>query len=791
MARLPPPSDLPIEDESQHEDAPEKMLSFDDFADSIIEEAKTHTTQGIEAEPTIDISEHNLNDTPSATEDTPENILSFDNFADMILEEARINGHVLKTEPAQNTMELLEPDLNETPSTIEEVKVNRHDESSSVEEAVEQAIEPSKLAPSMPLRQVSSPPSIRLLLKDIFQRTLQYGLLPNVSAEPTTVGTNGGTPCWKVTISLDELGISASGHGSHRILAEVAASIQFDLMLSSPEASAKLEMFPRTDLTSEKAWEIIQSYCKIMSLPFAEIRKDVKRIAPDLYESRLFLGEKQLGEPAVTTVKALSSIISPLMLAHGIIKGRPDLWPAAPENPFQAKLVVGVVRMEKLQRFIKAAKYYLTMKPGRGSDTSSRGSYYRIHENEGQPLEENAFVHQLKGVKSILARLPFPPSMTRMLILAASIKCLEPAIILAALGKHGVYRQLAPGEEYSAGFMDTYTKNTVHGDHSDIILLFQRLRNMQKTPKTKDALVAGGAFDNFDPASIRSLSAAARDIERILRSASLVGYPEQEIHIQPLDIELQVRMEPYGGQLNTNSTKMGIVRHLMALGFGHNIAQYGYGTLAPGAEPELRVGSQTVHIGSPLRAPMNPRQLQKNLEKGPLVVLSGTSEHPDGHGLSAEYSSPISTWQAVLFGENLSLAEDSKVPALPGAAQFVINGWLPVLVKSDALGVSDYEIRDIVMEVRDVLHRAMRKATQDYVQHSWTSLELYDLLKGLPTEVIMNTRKQSTGLDKIVKLEEGDTIEGKKNDALAEDANVLPLDPKAVPEDDDFEFTES
>ncbi|ROV89463.1 hypothetical protein VMCG_10228 [Cytospora schulzeri] len=656
-------------------------------------------------------------------EEAPEKVWSFDNFADAIIKEAKAG----------------------TPGP-----------------GAGKTTEPSELAPLLRAPRVSAFQNVRLLLMDLFRRTLKYSLLPEVTAEPTTVGPNHGTPCWKVTIALDELGISATGHGSAMLLAEVAASIQFDLMLRSPETHAKLETFPRTEITSENATDIIQAYCKMMSLPAEELRRVVKKTEEGAYESTMFSGERQLGKPVVSAVKDLAKGINPLTVAHGIATGHSDFWPAGLENPFQAKIVVGEDRLKQLQALTRAAeKYYFTTTPGPGSNGSSQGSHYKIDRKdedhgEDQSASKDATRSEYEDLDSFFSGLPFPPSTLRMMILGASIRCLEPAIILAALGKHDIYRHLAHDEKYQDNHLNPYVMNTVHGDHSDLILLFQRLRKIsQKDSESKDNVEVARRLAKFDPSSIRSVSAAAKDIERILISAGLVGYPEKESYIQLPGSEVQVRAQPYGGQLNMNSPKMEIVRHLLALGFGRNIAQYGYGTLVPGALPELRVGTQNVHIGSPLRSPMNVKQLKKALENGPFVVLSGTSENPDGRGLTAQYSSPISTWQAVLFGEELALRGKTEIPRQPGAAQLVLNGWLPVLVKSEVPGLPDAHVRHMILEARKVLQRAMRKAMLDYIKHSWTSVEFYQLLKELPIGASMEGKNQNT-----VKGEENDTVKG-------------------------------
>lgn len=568
--------------------------------------------------------------------------------------------------------------------------------------------------------------SFHRLLLDLWLRTLKYSLLPEVTAMATAVGPNREAPGWEVTIALDELGISVSGQGSTRLLAEVAASIQFELMLSSPETLAKLETFPRAEISLNNAPGTILAYCKLMSMHVSELRTHVRETESDAFEARIFSEERQIGKGVTSASKPLVKDISPLVLTHSIVKGHPEVWPAGIENPFHARISVDPARMEWLHHFIRSAKHHLRSKAG-------------VCPRNGEPaassVSQDATVRQSPDLDSLLATLPLPRQTAKMLILAASMRSFEPAIILAALGKHDVYRRQENGYDLQGipTLHNPHLKHTLYGDHSDIALMYQRFRReSQKKPESGQK--AAAIFSVFDPSGIRSVNAAARDIERIMRAAGLLRSPEDDSNVHCDGVELEVRSQMYGGDLNMNSSKMATIRHLMVLGFGHNIAQYGYNTLLSGAQRELRVGSQQVHLGTPYTAPMKIKQLQMNLKKGPLFVLSGTSELPEGRGLRAQYSSPIATWQAVLFAEDVSTAEEAGIAPQPGASQLIINGWLPVFVKSEIPGVAAIHVRKKILEAREILHRAMDKAMKDYIVHRWSSAEFYKLLRDIPID---------------------------------------------------------
>ena len=691
--------------------------------------------------PTSDTSQH---------EEAPLHVRSSANFAEAAdaRQGAKAGSQALEAGPAQRTVDYPE-------HVPDKAQVNKHDGASHLQDIVQESTKPSDPAPSGPASQVPPSPNVRLLLMDLFKRTLQHGLLPKVTAEPTALGRNHGAPCWKVTISLHELGISASGHASNRTWAEIAAAIEFELKLSSPEALAELQNFPGTKISQENASEIIRAHCQLMSVS-TDIKKHVTRTKFDAYESRLYVGSKQLGEPAVSAVEDSAKGINTLSVAHSVINGHPDVWPESLQDHFQAKIVFDDARLKALQAFVKGAGRYLTGPRELFSKENSGGSYKlnRGHAGSGG--------HLIPDLKSFLAGMPYPSSMTEMLILGASLRCLEPAIVLAALGRHEIYQRLRHAPESHGKYfrLDPTLRKTMFGDHPSLVLLFQRLRKYKPDSATKDGWTAAELLGNYDPSGIHSLNAAARDIERKLATAGLVRNSGQDSDIQIPGSEIQVGARPFGGGLNSNSTQMDIVHHLLAIGFGHNIAKYGYGTLVPGAVPELRVGSRIVHIESLSKVPMRAKQLKRTLQNGPLAVLSGTVEHPEGHDLAARYSTPISTWQAVLFGKDLSLAEETEVPPVPGAAQVVLNGWLPVLIKSQAHRVSDKQARALVIEARDMLHRAMNMAMLDYIQYGWTSIEFYRLLKKVPNEVVVDAKSRAWAAVEV------DTAKGEKNDTI-------------------------
>lgn len=642
--------------------------------------------------------------------------------------------------------------------------------------------------------------NLSLLLLDLFERLVQRGLLPQVVAEAPSSVPAGHESGWTVTISLPEWSIDVKGRGSNILYAEVAAAIQFDLVLRKPEFVTKLRSSPQTPISCKTAPDIIQSYWQFALGSSGGLSQRTTKLESGAYEARIFAGSTQIGEPATSAVKDSARGIKNLTLAHGIASGHPDLWPASLQNPFQAKIVLDQARLEKLQHLITAATNYLRTRPGDLAEKKSHGAYPEVvqeashHDNgNAQEGESEAANHRdIPDIDSWLASLPFSSSTAMMLVVAASIRCLEPAILLAAVEKHAVYQDTA----YRSQGRNSAIMNIMEGDHSGLVLLFQRLRDQswaskkrkdeegqedpsnpstggqseakgemapdsneiiddrsatqplrlenlnksvgRETPKvverpSKIEMTVAKRFDHFDPGRIASVSAAAREIERAMITAGLVAYNEETSYKGAPGSELQVRAEPYGGSLDSNTFRRSMLRHLLVLGFPDNIAQIGYGSLIPGQPPQLHMNYQDVHIDSPLKAHMPMKQLFKTLRGGPLMVVTGATENPRGGGLGARYCTPISTWQAVLLGKDLSVPAGSEIP-VAGAAQVIVNNWLPVLVKSEVEGVTNEQARDTLLEAREAIRRAIKKAMFDYIKYSWHSSDFFTLLKDLPNE---------------------------------------------------------
>lgn len=633
----------------------------------------------------------------------------------------------------------------------------------------------------------------KLLWLSLFERLVSRGLLPRVTTEPPSPVGRGSA--WTVTISLPELGIDIEGRGSDILLAEVAAAIQLELALGSPEVGAKLQSYPETPLSPITAKNIVQSYWQFTHASCGPLKRNTTGLDSGAFEARTFAGSTQIGEPATSAVKDSARDIQSLVLAHGIINGQPDLWPAPPQNPFQAKIVLDHARLGKLQHVVTAATEYLRTTPGQVVDGKQRGTFHRhaqdgfdhdvVNIQEGKP--EALPQRDIPELESWLAALPFSPSMAKMLVVGASIRCLEHAIITAAAEKHAVYRRTARRGQEEDGYRNPAVMNVMEGDHNALLLLFQRFRDeswikkrQSRLPKTEDGqekasqphddpqnqakelmsigndpkgdhkglqtspntipepvkpsptehVTVARRFDHYDPDGIASVSAAAREIERSMVTAGLVSYPKETSYISAPGSELKIRAEPYGGDLSKTTHRKSILRHLVVLGFADNIAQIGHGSLIPGQPPQLRIRSQEVYVDSPLKAHMPLKQLQKTLKAGPLMVVTGVTNNTDDGGLSARYCSPISTWEAVLLGKDLTPGE----PPLAGAAQVLVNNWFPVLVKSEVGGVSNEQARDMLFKAREALHRAIDKATFDYIKYSWNSFDFYDLLSDLPNE---------------------------------------------------------
>jgi hypothetical protein len=623
----------------------------------------------------------------------------------------------------------------------------------------------------------------------LFEDLVPRGLLPRVTTEPPSPTDAGCEPAWTVTISLHELGIDIKACGSTILFAEVAAAIQFDLALNRAEAVAKLSSWPQTQLSLTDAKNVVQSYWQFAHHSRGALKRIETKLHSGAFEAHTFAGGVQIGETVTSAVKDSARGIKDLTLAQAIISGHQSLWPMSPGNPFQASIVLDRPRLEKLRHLITAATDYLRTNPGQVVGGKQRGAFYNVTQegseqdivNSQEEGSGGAPHRDIPDLESWLAALPFTPSRSKMLVVGASLRCLEHAIVLAAMEKHAVYRKTASRSKGDDGDRDPAFRNVMSGDHPDLLLLFQRLRDakwfankQRRIPEPKDGeekfpkedlapstyepmpdheglhassngftepaetssaknAVVARRFDHYDPDGIASVSASAGAIERSMITAGLASYQKETSYISVPGSELKIRAEPYGGDLSRTTYRRSLLRHLLVLGFSENIAQIGHGTLAPGQPPQLRIDSQEVCVDSPLKAHMPQKQLYKTLKTGPMMVVTGMTDNPQGSCLGARYCTPISTWEAVLLGKDLNIPGEVETP-VAGAVQVLVNNWLPVLVRSEVRGVSHEQARDTLFKAREALHRAIDKAMFDYVKYTWQSVDFYDLLTGLPNE---------------------------------------------------------
>lgn len=621
-----------------------------------------------------------------------------------------------------------------------------------------------------------------LLLK-LFEDLVPRGLLPRVTSKPPSSTLAGYESTWTVKISLRELGIDVKGHGSTFLFAEIAAAIQFDLALNRTEVVAKMASWPQTQLSLADATNIIQSYWQFAHDSRGALKRIVTKLDSGAFEARTFAGSNQIGEPMTSAVKDVARGIQDLTLAHNIVSGHPNLWPMSPENPFQAKIVLDLARLKKLRHLISAATDYLHTTPGQQHGAFDKAIQEGSEHDTINLQEESRDTPRLdiRDLKSRLATLPFQPSISKMLVVGASLHCLEHAIILAAMEKHAVYRKTTGRSEEDGSYRNPAFRDVVSGDHPDLLFLFQRLRDSKwsakkqrpilksedpeeksskedvtsnthdtvldhqgcqvpvtsfsesaETSSAQNATLAR-RFDHYDPDGIASVSVSAGAIERSMITAGLVSYQKDTSYISVPESELKIRAEPYGGDSSRTTRRRNILRHLLVLGFSENIAQIRHGTLAPGRPPQIRIDSQDVYIDSPLKTPMPQKQLYKTMRAGPIMVVTGMTDNPQASCLSARYCTPVSTWEAVLLVRDLEVPDHKETP-VAGASQVLVNNWLPVLVRSEIDGVSHEEARDTLLKARKALHRAIDKAMFEYVNFSWHSFKFYELLTSLPNE---------------------------------------------------------
>lgn len=534
-----------------------------------------------------------------------------------------------------------------------------------------------------------------------------------------------GNSYWEVTISLEELGISVSGHGSQRAFAEEVAAVQFENILNAPENMAKLESLPRINITSGKAQSVVNAHCAtVLQGPALHPDWTAAKDGLDGYKAQISFSGRPLGSPSAASLRSVAMDISSLVLAHQIVSGHPDLYPPGLENVFLPKVVVDDTLLARLGQFNKDAQAYLATQP----PNSSPGA--------GFEDEDDSYIDQC------LAGLPFPPSIARILILGVVTQCLEPAILFAALEMHA--KAVADGLDTAAESSQKY-RNPLQGDQRGYAFAFQTLRQAMRRGPEKEPL-ARGIFTKYSPGALRSIDAIARGIEEEILRSRLLKYrlPTDEAYQEVFGTGLYIRREPYGSWYSKNCTNYRVANHLLALAFHRNIAQCGYVTQLKGYEMDLRMDSRRVRDASPGRWTQTPTQLKARLTTyGPLIVFSGQIGGYDGvrgligdgrEDIVARYFSPLSTLQAVLMGTTLSRGGSDRES---GCLKVLVNDWLPVSVKSDARGLTDDDAMDLLFEARGLLRRAINKALADYFRYDWRDIQFYMLLRMLPPQVLV------------------------------------------------------
>ncbi|CAN8098141.1 unnamed protein product [Discula destructiva] len=395
-----------------------------------------------------------------------------------------------------------------------------------------------------------------------------------------------------------------------------------------------------------------------------------------------------------------------------MISGHPDFWPVGTENPFQPSILVDEDTVDILKQVAVYANAIL--------DTSKRG-IGQEHAEVGKPYLDNC-----------LGVLPFTPAISKMLVLGAITGSLNAAIIFAAV--------------HSPSVMETMTKTPTKvtaahdSDHLGYVTTIAKLqRPVEKTSNaTQDC---HNPLKRHGLETIRSIGVAAQEVEEALEAAGLVkpDNPSRNIYKELPGTELKLRVVPYGHAPTSASYR--VTRHFLPFGFGHNIARYDYESLMPDTA-KLRNGLQRVNYASV----MKPSTFRERLTQiGPLAIFSGKLESRDS--FDATMVTPITSLQAALLGSKLDVPEVScqnkQESAPPEFVDLLVNGCIPVLVRSNVNGLAHHEARHQILHTRQLLHRAIDAAMVNFFKYGWENRTLYRLLNSLPVKTLQPTPEET------------------------------------------------
>jgi ATP-dependent RNA helicase DHX36 len=296
---------------------------------------------------------------------------------------------------------------------------------------------------------------------------------------------------------------------------------------------------------------------------------------------------------------------------------------------------------------------------------------------------------ELTQLGSLLAFIPVHPAMGKLVILGIIFRCLEPMLILAALGRSNALHMSPPSpsqKEEAANAKKDFGRGT-RSDHVSTIHAFRWARSIQWNPSFKE-LMAGKFLDarEFDVANTKTL-----DIEQVLVDSGL---------IPPTPVE-----EFHSGHswLNENSNNLSLIRALVVAGNPKSIAVASRANiLATSAESRFAMRWSSVNFV--------PEKLAKDdvLRQPELYVYDevfNTGVARDGGMIAV--NTHISPVIAAIFA---SRAEIRKSTSPSGKDQLLLNNFLPIDIRTKGAETGDAEQAQAIMDFRQALRKVQTKA---------------------------------------------------------------------------------
>ncbi|PSR77727.1 hypothetical protein BD289DRAFT_141661 [Coniella lustricola] len=600
-------------------------------------------------------------------------------------------------------------------------------------------------------------------LQSAYMRLARHGLIPRLAVEKRQADspTDVEPFRWTATLSVDELDIAASGQGPRRYDAEHAAATQLLGLLDRQEVIQQLATRPRYNINRNSAHQTVQQYYSVIGggeITAPDLTRDE---ADDSHTCQLTCAGKPVGEPATAASQNDARDIAVLSLAQRIATGDPELYPAGLANPFNPSIVLSAKQIAAFRAFNNRAKAYMLA-----------NSQFRT--------PSSTFID------TCLAGLHVAPSLGRLLTMGVITRCLDPAIIYAVL------EGLPPPADTEAfeSSQDWWRSMAAwEGDHAGYHLILLKLRQkvlFGLTGQEPDSQPQNKIIPtNHELGIIKAIDAAAQHLEYHILSTGLTKFrmanPDSYRRVDTLPLHL--RAQPYGGHHNSNIRRSRLVRQILGLAFGRNIAQMQPPCLIPYGstqdEPRLitlKMNAQHVQAAQRVHVGFRPTfgSLKMCLASvGPLVVFSGRQHTPDLQAaaeeeeeggeeeitedkpISARYFTSLSSLEAFMYSHTavphepapgspsvvVEEYDDDDIFPSTDHSRVIVNDWLPILVKSEARDVSHEEATALLLESRALLRQAYDTAITQFFTKAKTAIEFYDLVSEMLKAMTINSRQ--------------------------------------------------